>query len=109
MFHCDRFALWDVHLLRKNLGEPVDEHRLSGCLFVNRFDDRVGKGLPYFVCVLGKEFADLFKCEVRQFKLVLDIKRRDRTIVVELRDALDTNDTDAVGASISTREVDVAE
>ena len=68
-----------------------------------------GKGLLNFVCVLRKEFADLFKREVRQFELVLDIKRRNGTIVVELRNALDTNDTEAMRTSLPTREVDVAE
>ena len=67
------------------------------------------KGCLNFVCVLRKEFADLFKREVRQFKLVLDIKRRNGTIVVELRNALDTDDTDAVWTSMPTREVDVTE
>ena len=51
----------------------------------------------------------LFVGKVGQMELILDIERRDRPIVVELRNTFDSDDTDAVWAPRLTGNVDMTE
>ena len=56
------------------------------------------EGLPDFIGILSKEFLHLRCGEIPQMELVLDVERRDSPVIVELRDALDADDANAVRA-----------
>ena len=58
--YLNRFAFGDTEFLSENLREPIDEERLSCCLFMDRFNDFRGELLSDLVGVLGKEFTNLF-------------------------------------------------
>ena len=47
--------------------------------------------------------------EIGQVELILDIEGRDGPVVTQLCDAFNPDDTDTVGTSGLTRQVDVAE
>ena len=109
VFYADGFGLRDIRLLREYPRETVDEHRLPACLPVEIGNHFWCEGLPHFVGVLSKEFLHLVEGEVRQVELVLDIKRRDGPVVVELCDIFHTDDADAVRAPMPIREINAAE
>lgn len=109
MRHCNRFTFQDVHLLGEYLCQSIDEEWLARCLFMNSFSGFGGQGVSSFLCILLKKSAYLFKCEVGQFELILDIERGNRPIVVELRDALDSDDADAMRTLHLIREINLSE
>ena len=94
----NRFCLRNAYLLGEYLRKTVDEERLPRCLPMQRLNHLWREGLPDFIGILSKEFLHLRRCEIPQMELVLDVERRDSPVIVELRDALDADDADAVRA-----------
>ena len=80
---------------------------LARCLSMEGFNNFRCKGLSDFICILGEEFLHLLVGKVRQVKLVLDIEWGNGSIVVELCNALDPHDADAVRTPAFIRKVDV--
>ena len=96
MCHCKCFSFRNVHIFCEYLCESVDEKGLSACLLVNRFNDFWGKSLSDFGGILSKQFLHLSECKIGQRKIVLDIERRNRAIIVKLCDIFDPYNTKAV-------------
>ena len=67
------------------------------------------EGLFHLSRILPKESLHLFKRKIRQLELILDIERRDRAVIVKLRDTFNAYDADAMRASRLTREINLAE
>ena len=73
------------------------------------FDYFRGKCLADFIGILRKQLLDLVEGEVRQIEFVLDIKRRDGPVIVQLGDIFHADDSQAVDTPVVLREVDAAE
>ena len=90
--------------------EVIDEYRLPRSLLVNGYNDLFpqmsDQPLRYTV---QAAHALCSKREIRQVELILDIERRDRAIVTELCNTLDSNDANAVRAPILIGEINTAE
>ena len=93
--HPDCLGLRNIHFLGEYLRETVDKKRLSPCLSVEHHNHFWRERLPHFVRILAEQLLYLRKREVGQTEFVLDIKRGDRTVVVQLCDTLDTGDANA--------------
>ena len=89
--------------------EVIDEYRLPRSLLVNRYNDLFLKWLTNLFGILSKQLTYLFKREIRQVELILDVEGRDGAIVTELCNTLDSDDANAVRTPILVRQVDMAE
>ena len=99
MFRGNGRVFRDVHLLGEQLCQSVHEDRLPGSLSVEPLNDFRCEGLSDFVRILPKQLLHLFAREVRQVELVMDIKRRNRPVVIQLRDVFHADNPNAIKAS----------
>ena len=111
MLQVKGFRFRNVQFLGEELREPIDEEGLSSCLPMQRLDDFGFKRLSHLGGILPEQFLHLRQREVGQMKFLLDVERRNRPIIIQLRDVLDTDDADTIGTPPVARlgDIDAAE
>ena len=108
--HRNRLGFRNVQRLCEDMREVIGEYRLPRSLLVNGYNDLFLKWLTNLFGILSKQLTlPVQSVKVRQVELILDIERRDRAIVTELCNTLDSNDANAVRAPILIGEINTAE